>query len=153
MVDITPWMVTALLAAGGLFLLGLSSIIYVSFKFLSTILTLDISILRELQAQGNLVGESAKLAEQHTKLTAQVAQSAGPVLGERLRDFIAKRMAPTEGDFQPYSDEEMFIQEQVETLRRQGMFDDSSMTEKELDAFIRTELAKEKPSGNIANLG
>jgi hypothetical protein len=50
-------------------------------------------------------------------------------------------MTPTEGDFTPVSEEEQFIQENVEHLRRQGM------TEEELDSFIRQAVGSEETNG------
>lgn len=109
--------VALLLAAGGLFLVGLAAVVYVAYRFLALALSMDMAMLREFRVQANA--------------SEKAAQSAGPVLGDRLREFISSRMAPTEGEFVPTSDEEMFIQEQVEHLRRQGL------TEEELEAFMR----------------
>lgn len=96
---------------------GLACVIYVAYRFLALALSMDAAILREF----SLTSKSIK----------QLTQSAGPVLGEKLKEFIANRLTPTEGDFSGSSDEELFLNEQVEHLRRQGL------TEEELNAFIR----------------
>ena len=110
------WMTSALLASAGFFLFSLSCVLYVAFRFLILVLSLDSAILREFKGQIGRVDQ----------VTAQ-----GPINEKKLKDFIQSRMAPTEGDYHPYSDEEAFIQEKVEELRHQGM------TQEELDAFVR----------------
>ena len=111
------WILIGLLVAAGFFLFGLSCVIYVALRYLILVLSMDSAILHEFKGQ--------------TKTMNKIA-SAGPIQEEKLKTFIQARMAPTEGDFAPYSEEEAFINEQVEHLRRQGM------TDEELDAFVRS---------------
>ena len=108
--------VIGLLIAAALFLFGLACVIYVAYRFLVIVLSLDAAILHEFKGHGRNVEQIAK---------------SGPIQEEKLKSFIQARMSPTDGGFVPQSDEEAFINEQVEHLRRQGMSDE------ELDAFIR----------------
>ena len=108
--------IIGVLLASALLLLGLACVIYVAYRFLIIVLSLDAAILHEFKGQGRNVEKMAK---------------AGPIQEDKLKSFIQARMTPTEGDFVPQSDEEAFINEQVEHLRRQGL------TDEELDLFIR----------------
>jgi hypothetical protein len=110
------WSWAAFLFAAGVCLTGLASVVYVAFRFLSLVVSMEAGILREFKGNSKAVD----------KALADIPQKEA-----KLREFIAARMSPTEGEFVPQSDEEAFINEQVEHLRRQGMTDD------ELDAFVR----------------
>ena len=113
---IGAWQWAGLLFAAGSFLFGLACVIYVAMRFLIIAISLDAAILREFKGQSAAVGR---------------ALGDIPEKEEKLKSFIQSRMTPTEGEFVPQSEEEQFIQEQVEHLRRQGM------TDEELDAFVR----------------
>lgn len=104
------------LFCSGVCLAGVASVVYVAFRFLSLVTSMEAGILREFRSSSKAVGK---------------ALSDIPEKESKLRSFIQSRMTPTEGEFTPYSDEEAFINEQVEHLRRQGM------TDEELDAFVR----------------
>lgn len=111
-------------------LFALAAVVYVSFRFLALVLSMEVGILKEFKVQRPAMDKAlADIPEKEAK----------------LKDFIRARMSPTEGDFTPYSDEEAFINENVEFLRRQGMTDD------ELDAFIRqavgTDIGKPENTG------
>jgi len=99
-----------------LFVFANALVIYVAFRFLSLALSVDASLLREF----------TKLeikTDEHLRST--------PLQADKLKSFIQSRMTPTEGAFEPYNEEELFLQQQVEHLRRSGM------TDEECDAFIR----------------
>lgn len=110
------WTWAVFLFSAGFCLLGVSAVVYVAFRFLSLALSMEVGILREFRAQ--------------TKGVQQVLTQA-PAAEATLKEFVKSRFSPTEGAFEAYSDEEAFIQERVEDLRRQGM------TPEELDAFVR----------------
>jgi hypothetical protein len=105
-----------LLSASGLFLFGLACVIYVAFRFLALVLSLDAAILKEFQMNTNAYRDAAR---------------TNPIQESKLKDFIQSRMAPTDGDFIPVSDEEAFLQEQITELRGKGL------TDEELEAFVR----------------
>jgi len=106
----------ALLIAAALLLAAFAGAMYVGYKFLHLILSMEIGILKEFGKQSGMV---------------QQAVAQHPVTESKIKEFIKSRFSPSEGDFQAYSDEEAFINENVETLRRQGLTDD------ELEAFVR----------------
>jgi len=124
------WTWAVLLFSVGFCLLGVSAVVYVAFRFLSLALSMEVGILREFKTQNSGVRQI---------LTQTPAAEA------TLKDFVKSRFAATEGDFQAYNDEEAFIQERVEDLRRQGM------TQEELDAFVRqavgTDIGKPENEG------
>ncbi len=105
-----------LLFCAGWFVVGLASLFYVVFRGLTLILGMEVGILKEFKSQHGVI---------------QDVVNQGPANDSKLKQFIKSRFTPTEGDFAPYSDEEAFVQEQVDHLRRQGLSDE------ELDAFIR----------------
>lgn len=95
--------IAILLAASGLFLFGLSCVIYVAYRFLSLVLSLDAAMLREFKLN---------------------VRSPNPVLGRKIEYPTQPNTEPTEGSFEPTSDENMYVQEQVEQLRGiQGLSD------------------------------
>jgi|GEM_PF-2911151 hypothetical protein len=104
-----------LLVAAAFFLAALSAVIYVAYRFLLMALSVDAALLREFKA---------------TPRQLQEAKSTENVLGGQLREFIAARMKPTEGEFVGNTDEEMFIQEQIKLAEAQGM------TAEEIKAFM-----------------
>ena len=110
------WGIAVFLVAAALFLVAFAGAIYVVYRFLSLVLSMEIGILKEF-------GNKSTAANQYAQ-NQQVTES-------KLKEFIKSRFSPSEGDFQPYTDEEAFITEQVENLRRQGLSDE------ELEAFVR----------------
>jgi hypothetical protein len=115
------------LIAAALFLFSLACMFYVGFRFLSLVLSMEIGIVKEFRGGNTQVLEAVH----------EVGGDAGKTQS-KLKDFIASRFTPTEGEFIPVTDEEQFIQEQVEHLRQQGL------TDEELDAFIRQAVADNK---------
>lgn len=97
-------------------LFGLSAIVYVAFRYLSLVLSMEIGILKEFAKHGKVVDKALEDI---------------PAKESQLREFIRARMSPTEGDFVAQNEESQFIQEQAEVLRQKGM------TDEELEAFIR----------------
>ena len=98
------------------FLFALAIFLWLGLRFGALILSMEIGILKEF---GGIKGTFQPVIQQHEKTE------------NKLKDFIKSRFAPTEGEFISQSDEEQFLQEQVEHLRNQGLNQD------ELDAFVR----------------
>ncbi len=142
-IEFIPWPLVFMLIGGGVFLFAAACVIYVAFRFLSLVLTLDMAMLREFKYQAINTGQAISTASQAVT-SAEEAMKANSVQPSKLREFIAARMSPTQGDFTPYSEEEAFINESVEHLRRQGLNDD------ELDAFVRQAVGTDigKPENN-----
>jgi hypothetical protein len=108
-----------LLLAGSLFIAAIVAFVYVSFRFMSLVLSMEVGILKEFKTQREYVQPVAHTAPDT------------PVTENKIKDFIKSRFAPTDGAFEGYNDEDAFIQEKVEDLRRQGL------TPEELDEFVR----------------
>ena len=104
------------LFCAGWFALALAALFYVGYRAMTLIIGMEVGIVKEFKNQNGIV--------------QQVVQQ-GPSTESKLKEFVKSRFTPTEGDFAPYSDEEAFIQEQVEHMRRQGLSED------ELDSFIK----------------
>jgi hypothetical protein len=100
----------------GVCLLGLAATVYVAYRFMSLVVSMEAGILKEFGRSGKAVN---------------MALEDIPKKEAKLREFIQARMAPTEGGFEPYDDETAFLNEQVMHLREKGL------TDEELDAFIR----------------
>lgn len=109
-------MLALTLFCAALFVFAVALMGYVAFRFLSLALSLDAALLREFIKVENKTDEHLR---------------SSPVQPDKLKSFIQSRMTPTEGTFEPYDEEELFVQQQVEHLRRAGM------TEEECEAFIR----------------
>jgi hypothetical protein len=124
------WAWSGFLFSIGLCLTAFAASLYVALRFLLLVISMEAGILREFK-------NSSKAVDR--------ALSDIPEKEAKLKSFIQSRMAPTDGEFVPQSDEEAFINEQVDHLRRQGMTDD------ELDAFIRqaagTDIGKTETNG------
>lgn len=119
-----------ILFAIGFCLLGVASVVYVAFRFLSLVLSMEVGILKEFQGSQRAVN---------------IALEDVPRKESQLKEFIKARMTPTDGDFVPTDDETAFINEQVDHLRNQGL------SAEELDAFVRqavgSDIGKPEPPG------
>ena len=104
------------LFAGAFFLFAFACAIYVAYRFLSLALSMDAAFLKEFSGQ---------------QRTVQQALSQSPIQQSSLKKFSQDRMTPTEGTFEPFNDEEAFLNEQVDRLRQQGL------SEEECNEFIR----------------
>jgi hypothetical protein len=110
------------LIAASLFLFALTAIVYVALRFISLVLSMEVGILKEFKGQREFVQPVGPVG---------VISPDAPITENKIKEFIKSRFAPTEGSFEGYNDEDAFIQEKVEDLRRQGL------TQEELDAFVR----------------
>jgi hypothetical protein len=129
--DIMPgmWILVAIIFSSALLLFAFASVVYVAYHFMSLVVSMQTALIREFKGQSKAV---------------DIALGDIPNKEAKLKEFIKARMAPTDGGFEPYSDEGAFVQEQVDELRRQGM------SQEELDAFVKqavSEIGKTKTTG------
>ena len=130
--DIMPSMISwgVFLFGIGIACAGVAAMVYVAYRFLALVLSMEVGILKEFQ--GNQKAVNTVLADIPRKES-------------QLKEFIKARMTPSEGDFIPGSDEVAFLNEQVAHLREAGL------TNEELDAFIRqavgSDIGKPEPPG------
>jgi hypothetical protein len=130
--DIMPSMLNwgVFLFGLGIALSGVAAMIYVAYRFLALVLSMEVGILKEFQGSQKAVN---------------IALADVPRKESQLKEFIKARMAPTEGDFVGADDETQFLNEQVTHLRNQGL------TEDELESFIRqavnSDIGKPEPPG------
>lgn len=108
------WQLCLVLLCGAIALVAAASFVYVTFRFLSMALSLDAALLREFKG-----------------IRTPQAHQAALTLDDQLKQFINSRMKPTDGDFVPSSEEDLFINEQVNRLREQGDF-----SEEEIKQFV-----------------
>lgn len=121
-----------ILAGAGLFLFGLACVVYVTYRFLSLVLSMDMAMLREVKLSSRV-------------MASPPVETGQEPIQSQLRSFIQSRMAPTDGDFVGQSDEEMFIREQAEELKDRGVLDAT-----EIDLFVKEmaqKIAEEKTTG------
>lgn len=112
----------AVLFSGALFLAALALLAWVAYRFLSVVIAQDSAILREIQSRPQILSAPGSQATTES------------LLGSQLKQFIADRMKPTDGEFIANTDEEMFIQEQVKNLRDSGH---GGISEAEMEQFVR----------------
>lgn len=113
--------IAALLAAAALFIAALALLVWVGFRYYTLAINLDSAILKEL------VSRPMSIPIAGSQPTSE------SLLGNQLKEFIASRMKPTDGEFITNTDEELFIQEQIKNLRDQGQ---GGISEEEMKAFV-----------------
>lgn len=127
------WQIALVLVAGGLFLFGLACFVFAVQRFLTVAIV-------EVKKQ---IASSLKPQEHFPGL--------GIDLNKKMEEFWEKRLTPTEGGFDAYNEEEMFVREKVEELRACGALDDTQMSQKEMETFVQQALREkgftEKPTG------
>ncbi len=121
------WLVfAAAIAASALFIAAISLLVWVVSTQLSVLISQSIAVLQELRIRTGITAAGA-------------APTSESILGSQLKDFIANRLKPTDGDFITNSDEELYLQEQIKALRDQG-----GLTEQEIEAFVRQGVTEPK---------
>jgi hypothetical protein len=93
-----------LLFAGALFCISLAAVLYVAYKFLAVVTTLDMAILR-IQANAR------------PQPFIPTAENEAAVLSTHLKMAMSGKIPTTEGEFIASSDEELFVQEELEKLK------------------------------------
>lgn len=126
------WQIVFLLIAGGLFLFGLACLIFASERFLTVAI---VEVKRQIASSANIPGRFP---------------GVGADLEKSMQEFWKKRLTPTEGGFDPYNEEEMWVREKAEELKAVGALDDK-MSDAEMVAFVKESLRAsgmgEKPAG------
>ena len=113
------WQIALLLFAGGMFLFGLACVIFAAQRFLTVAI---VEIKQQISASRNL--------------------STLPANGDiqsRMKE-LEKRTAPTDGGFDPYDENEMYVREKIEELRARGVLDDTNMDPREAEALVEQSL-------------
>lgn len=129
------WQVALLFIAGGLFLFGLACFVFAVQRFLT------IAVV-EVKKQ---IAFSMRPSEH--PLTAGM----GFDLNKKMQEFWEKRLTPTDGGFDGYNEEEMFVREKVDELKDIGVLDATQMSQGEMETFVKQALRDqgfpEKPKG------
>jgi hypothetical protein len=116
------WQIALLLVSAGLFLFGLACLIFASQRFLTV-----------------AVVEIKKQIASSPKSTGQFPHP-GLDLNQKMQEFWEKRLTPTDGGFDPYNEEEMFVREKVEELRNIGVFAGQEMSDGEMEDYVKQSL-------------
>lgn len=125
------WQICLILLCAACALLAFAASIFVSFKFASLAISLDINLFRELQINRELSRLTMQPSQVPNPANESKENAAATTMGQRLQDFLRSRVGASDGDFVPYSDEQAFLNEQVDGLRAKGM------SQEELDTFVK----------------
>jgi predicted Rdx family selenoprotein len=130
------WQIALLLIAGGLFLFGLACFVFAVQRFLT------IAIVEIKKQIASSLSTSAQ---------SPFPGGMGFDLNKKMQEFWEKRLTPTDGGFDGYNEEEMFVREKVDELKDIGVLDAEQMNQDEMETFVKQALRDqgfaEKPKG------
>lgn len=119
----SPYELAAVVIAFAILVSTLTAFAYVSLRFAMMALSMDAALLREFKVASKHIADISQS-------NREILNSSGENLQTKLRDFVASRMSPTEGEFIHQTDEEAWLAEQLNNARAEGM------SKEEIQAFV-----------------